>query len=68
MFFWQASQEAEESRLSHRHKFGRRLAPGEDYFAHLSIDVDWHVCFGLYRLFPNGYDGRYLECTRYDKD
>jgi len=39
MFFWQASQEAEESRLSHRHKFGRRLAPGEDYFAHLSIDT-----------------------------
>jgi Mn2+/Fe2+ NRAMP family transporter len=39
MFFWQASQEAEESRLSHRHKYGRRLAPGEDYFTHISIDT-----------------------------
>jgi NRAMP (natural resistance-associated macrophage protein)-like metal ion transporter len=39
MFFWQASQEAEESRLSHRHKYGRQLAPGEDYFTHISIDT-----------------------------
>jgi NRAMP (natural resistance-associated macrophage protein)-like metal ion transporter len=39
MFFWQASQEAEESRLSHRHKYGRRLAPGEDYFTHISLDT-----------------------------
>ncbi|MGH6737458.1 MAG: divalent metal cation transporter, partial [Bradyrhizobium sp.] len=39
LFFWQASQEAEESRLSHRRKYGRRLAPGEDYFTHISIDT-----------------------------
>ncbi len=39
LFFWQASQEAEESRLSHRRRYGRRLAPGEDYFAHISIDT-----------------------------
>jgi Mn2+/Fe2+ NRAMP family transporter len=39
LFFWQASQEAEESRLSHRHKYGRQLAPGEDYFTHISIDT-----------------------------
>jgi NRAMP (natural resistance-associated macrophage protein)-like metal ion transporter len=39
MFFWQASQEAEESRLSHRHKYGRQLAPGEDYFTHISLDT-----------------------------
>jgi NRAMP (natural resistance-associated macrophage protein)-like metal ion transporter len=39
LFFWQASQEAEESRLSHRHKYGQRLAPGEGYFTHISIDT-----------------------------
>jgi Mn2+/Fe2+ NRAMP family transporter len=39
LFFWQASQEAEESRLSHWHKYGRQLAPGEDYFTHISIDT-----------------------------
>jgi Mn2+/Fe2+ NRAMP family transporter len=39
LFFWQASQEAEESRLSHRHKYGRELAPGEDAFTHISIDT-----------------------------
>jgi NRAMP (natural resistance-associated macrophage protein)-like metal ion transporter len=39
MFFWQASQEAEESRLSHRRKYGKQLAPGEDYFTHISIDT-----------------------------
>jgi Mn2+/Fe2+ NRAMP family transporter len=39
LFFWQASQEAEESRLSHRGKFGRQLAPGEDYFSHISTDT-----------------------------
>jgi Mn2+/Fe2+ NRAMP family transporter len=37
--FWQASQEAEESRLSHRRKYGRRLARGEDHFTHISIDT-----------------------------
>jgi Mn2+/Fe2+ NRAMP family transporter len=39
LFFWQASQEAEESRLSHRHKYGAQLRPGEDYFTHISIDT-----------------------------
>jgi Mn2+/Fe2+ NRAMP family transporter len=39
LFFWQASQEAEESRLSHRRKYGKRLAPGESYFTHISIDT-----------------------------
>ena len=39
LFFWQASQEAEESRLSHRRKYGKQLAPGEDYFTHISLDT-----------------------------
>jgi Mn2+/Fe2+ NRAMP family transporter len=39
LFFWQASQEAEESRLSHRRKYGKQLAAGEDYFTHISIDT-----------------------------
>jgi Mn2+/Fe2+ NRAMP family transporter len=39
LFFWQESQEAEESRLSHRRKYGRRLAPGDDHFTHISIDT-----------------------------
>ncbi len=39
LFFWQASQEAEESRLSHRHKYRSRLQPGEDYFGHISVDT-----------------------------
>jgi Mn2+/Fe2+ NRAMP family transporter len=39
LFFWQASQEAEESRLSHRHRYGKTLAPGENYFTHISIDT-----------------------------
>jgi Mn2+/Fe2+ NRAMP family transporter len=39
LFFWQASQEAEDSRLSHRRKYGKQLAPGENYFTHISIDT-----------------------------
>jgi Mn2+/Fe2+ NRAMP family transporter len=39
LFFWQASQEAEESRLSHRRKYGRQLASGGDFFTHISIDT-----------------------------
>ena len=39
LFFWQASQEAEESRLNHRHKYRSRLQPGEDYFGHISTDT-----------------------------
>ena len=39
LFFWQASQEAEELRLSHRRRYGKSLRPGEDYFTHISIDT-----------------------------
>jgi NRAMP (natural resistance-associated macrophage protein)-like metal ion transporter len=39
LFFWQASQEAEESRLSHRRKYGAQLQPVEDFFTHISIDT-----------------------------
>ena len=39
LFFWQASQEAEESRLSHRRKYRSALKPGESYFRHISIDT-----------------------------
>ena len=39
LFFWQASQEVEESRLSHRRRYGKRLDPGEDYFVHISVDT-----------------------------
>jgi Mn2+/Fe2+ NRAMP family transporter len=39
LFFWQASQEAEESRLSHRQKYCSQLGPGESYFRHISIDT-----------------------------
>jgi Mn2+/Fe2+ NRAMP family transporter len=39
LFFWQASQEAEESRLSHRRRYGMHRQPGEDYFSHISIDT-----------------------------
>jgi NRAMP (natural resistance-associated macrophage protein)-like metal ion transporter len=39
LFFWQASQEAEESRLSHRRRFGN---PGDEtngYFARIATDT-----------------------------
>jgi len=36
LFFWQASQEAEESRLSHRTKLGRAA---KDPFRHISVDT-----------------------------
>jgi Mn2+/Fe2+ NRAMP family transporter len=39
LFFWQASQEAEESRLSHRHMHRVKRRPKEDYFTHISIDT-----------------------------
>jgi Mn2+/Fe2+ NRAMP family transporter len=39
LFFWQASQEAEESRLSHRHKYRERLTPSENYFTYISTDT-----------------------------
>jgi NRAMP (natural resistance-associated macrophage protein)-like metal ion transporter len=38
LFFWQASQEVEESRLSHRHKDQANTLPGE-YFTRISIDT-----------------------------
>ena len=38
LFFWQASQEAEESRLSHRHKYATPEA-GSRYFRHIAIDT-----------------------------
>jgi Mn2+/Fe2+ NRAMP family transporter len=39
LFFWQASQEAEESRLSHRRKYRASSAKIENYFSHISIDT-----------------------------
>jgi Mn2+/Fe2+ NRAMP family transporter len=39
LFFWQASQEAEDSRLSHRRRYGGQRGAGEDYFRQISIDT-----------------------------
>jgi Mn2+/Fe2+ NRAMP family transporter len=39
LFFWQASQEAEESRLSHRHRYRNQVASGENYLTRISIDT-----------------------------
>ena len=39
LFFWQASQEAEDSRLSHRHRHGAVSEPVHNYFRHISIDT-----------------------------
>jgi Mn2+/Fe2+ NRAMP family transporter len=39
LFFWQASQEAEESRLSHRRRHQVTSHPGGNYFKHISIDT-----------------------------
>jgi NRAMP (natural resistance-associated macrophage protein)-like metal ion transporter len=39
LFFWQASQEAEESRLSHRHRYRDKIVPGENYLTRISIDT-----------------------------
>ena len=39
LFFWQASQEAEESRLSHRHKLRGRPEIEKNYFRQISIDT-----------------------------
>jgi NRAMP (natural resistance-associated macrophage protein)-like metal ion transporter len=38
LFFWQANQEVEESRLSHRYRH-RAQTSSEDYFTHISIDT-----------------------------
>lgn len=39
LFFWQASQEAEESRLSHAQRHAGRSVPREDFFSHIAIDT-----------------------------
>jgi Mn2+/Fe2+ NRAMP family transporter len=39
LFFWQASQEAEESRMSHRHRLRRSADAPDVYFAHISVDT-----------------------------
>jgi Mn2+/Fe2+ NRAMP family transporter len=39
LFFWQASQEAEESRLSHRRKHGVHPDRSRGYFRHISFDT-----------------------------
>src|SRR5439155_26802074 len=39
LFFWQASQEAEESRLSHRRKYRAQPEFHKNYFRHISIDT-----------------------------
>jgi NRAMP (natural resistance-associated macrophage protein)-like metal ion transporter len=39
LFFWQASQEAEESRLSHRRKQKDAALKSEDYFRHIVFDT-----------------------------
>jgi NRAMP (natural resistance-associated macrophage protein)-like metal ion transporter len=39
LFFWQASQEAEESRLSHRHHHEADSKRVDNYFSHISIDT-----------------------------
>jgi len=39
LFFWQASQEAEESLLSHRRMYRAGPRPHEDFFTHISVDT-----------------------------
>jgi len=39
LFFWQASQEAEESRLSHRRRHRAKGRLGEHSFTHISVDT-----------------------------
>ncbi|HUJ03460.1 MAG TPA: divalent metal cation transporter [Rhizomicrobium sp.] len=39
LFFWQASQEAEESRLSHRHQFRERSFSDAQAFRHIAADT-----------------------------
>ncbi len=45
LFFWQASQEAEESRLSHRHKHRTQQHQLDDSFRHISIDTSIGMLF-----------------------
>ena len=52
LFFWQASQEAEESRLSHRHMYAGDRAPKTNSIqAHLDRYLDRHGVFQSDRLF-----------------
>ena len=44
LFFWQASQEAEESRLSHRARYRVRAQAREDAFRHIAIDTWVGMC------------------------
>src|SRR4029078_8818289 len=39
LFFWQASQEAEESRLSHRSGYKARSKTGDNSFRHIAVDT-----------------------------
>jgi len=39
LFFWQASQEAEDSRLSHRRQAAAHTGHAPDYFKHIAIDT-----------------------------
>ena len=39
LFFWQASQEAEESRLSHRRQLAAHTGPAASYFKHIALDT-----------------------------
>ena len=39
LFFWQASQEAEDSRLSHRAKYRAHHIPSEAVFKHIALDT-----------------------------
>ena len=39
LFFWQASQEAEESRLSHRRQLQKEPGARENFFARISVDT-----------------------------
>ena len=39
LFFWQASQEAEESRMSHRHRLRGQMGAPDNYFSHISVDT-----------------------------
>jgi Mn2+/Fe2+ NRAMP family transporter len=39
LFFWQAAQEAEDSRLSHRTRLGAGKNPLDGYFRHIAVDT-----------------------------
>jgi Mn2+/Fe2+ NRAMP family transporter len=39
LFFWQASQEAEDSRLSHRRQYGKQADHGDGYFGKIATDT-----------------------------